>query len=31
VPKGRIGSLVTTLSREKLHRVGEALSFALEL
>jgi mRNA interferase MazF len=31
VPKGKIGSLVTTLSREKLHRVGEALSFALEL
>jgi len=31
VPRGKIGSLVTTLSREKLHRVGEALSFALEL
>ncbi len=31
VPKGKIGSLLTTLSREKLHRVGEALSFALEL
>ena len=31
VPKGKIGSLVTTLSREKLHRVGEALSFALAL
>lgn len=31
VPKGKIGSLVTTLSREKLKRVGEALSFALEL
>ncbi len=31
VPKGKIGSLVTTLSREKLNRVGDALSFALEL
>jgi mRNA interferase MazF len=31
VPKGKIGPLVTTLSREKLHRVREALSFALEL
>ena len=31
VPKGKIGSLITTLSRENLHRVREALSFALEL
>ena len=31
VPKGKIGSVITTLSREKLNRVGEALSFALEL
>jgi mRNA interferase MazF len=31
VPKGKIGSLVTTLSREKLHEVREALSFALAL
>lgn len=31
VSTGKFGSLITTLSREKLHRVGEALSFALEL
>jgi mRNA interferase MazF len=31
VPKANIGSLITTLSSEKLARVGEALSFALEL
>jgi mRNA interferase MazF len=31
VPKGNIGPLITTLSREKLHQVREALSFALEL
>ena len=31
VPKGNIGSLITTLSREKLLRVTEALNFALEL
>jgi mRNA interferase MazF len=31
VPKANIGSLITTLSTEKLGRVGEALSFALEL
>jgi mRNA interferase MazF len=30
VPKGSIGSLITTLSREKLLRVTEALNFALE-
>jgi mRNA interferase MazF len=31
VPKGNIGALITTLNREKLARVGEALSFALEI
>ncbi len=31
VPRGNIGSLITTLSPQKLARVGEALSFALEL
>jgi mRNA interferase MazF len=31
VSKGKIGSLITTLSREKLHLVTEALSFALDL
>jgi mRNA interferase MazF len=29
--KAKIGALITTLSREKLKRVGDALSFALEL
>lgn len=31
VPKGNIGSLITTLNREKLRGIGEALSFALDL
>jgi mRNA interferase MazF len=31
VAKGRIGPLITSLSRDKLNRVREALSFALEL
>ena len=31
VARGRIGPLITTLSREKLKRVRDALSFALEL
>ena len=31
VPKGNLGPLITTLSREKLARVGEALGFALEI
>ena len=31
VDKGKIGPLITTLSREKLKRVREPLSFALEL
>jgi mRNA interferase MazF len=31
VPRGNIGPLITTLSREKLHRVREALNFALDL
>jgi mRNA interferase MazF len=31
VPKGNIGSLIATLSSEKLDQVREALSFALEL
>jgi mRNA interferase MazF len=30
VPRGNLGPLVTTLSREKLHRIREALSFALD-
>jgi mRNA interferase MazF len=30
VSKAKIGALITTLSREKLHLVGEALSFALD-
>lgn len=31
VPTGKIGSLVTTLTREKLDRIRAALSFALDL
>lgn len=31
VSKGNLGALITTLSREKLHLVVEALSFALDL
>jgi mRNA interferase MazF len=31
VPRGNLGPLVTTLSREKLHRIREALHFALDL
>jgi len=31
VSKGKIGSIITTLSHEKLKQVTEAISFALEL
>ncbi len=31
VPKGNLGALITTLGGEKLGRISEALSFALEL
>jgi mRNA-degrading endonuclease toxin of MazEF toxin-antitoxin module len=31
VPKGNLGPLVTTLSRERLNRIREALRFALDL
>jgi len=31
VSKGKIGSLITTLSQDKLEQVGEAIKFALSL
>ena len=31
VSKGKIGSLITTLSKEKLYKVRDAISFALDL
>jgi len=31
VSKGKIGSLITTLSEDKLERVREAIQFALDL